>query len=425
MKLTTQDYYRWKTRIYAEKVKRNNSTNIVFQQRIKETKEWLQKNDVVLLKADKSKGLVLIKRSSYREKLNEYIDSTECHLAPNNYLEALQQRVIRFTLTPLAKLLHMDAATLQAPRTPRMFAFGKTHKTGSQLRPVVEKCNALTFKIEKVLLKFIQSNMQVSPFSIKNSIELIQKLEDVTLMNEECLTVLDYKALYPSIKLPPCFCALRDFLFANIKNAAKYHTQILELADLICHTSFFGFEDKTYIQGRGVPMGSPMSYILCELVLRKLESSILPIVGNDILLYVRYVDDIFIVWKDNRNIKKFIDLMNQNPYGLTLELDQQSYNSVNFLDLTITCVGGEIRTNVYRKPTSVPIVIPRNSADPGHIKMAVFRSWIQRAQTHCTNVLDTIKELQYIRTTALQHGYRTEKIDALIKKDHNRTQWEE
>ncbi|XP_023221010.1 uncharacterized protein LOC111622820 [Centruroides sculpturatus] len=295
MSLTEQDYCRWKTRLYAEKERYSNKTALLFQRHIKQTKEWLQKNDIVLIKADKSKGVVLIKRSSYREKLHEYIDSTKFLPAPSNYLETLQQRVRKFTLTPLADYLDMRAATLQAPRTPRIFAFRKIHKPGSQLRPVVEKCNAPTFRIEKQLVKFIQRKMQISPFSIKISVDLILKLENVALMNEEWMTVLDYKALYPSIKLPPCFCALRDFLFTNVNNAIKYHTQILELADLICHTSFFEFKNKTYLQGRGVPMGSPMSLVLCELVLLNLENNILPSLQQDILVYARYVDDVFIL----------------------------------------------------------------------------------------------------------------------------------
>ncbi|XP_023232908.1 uncharacterized protein LOC111632647 [Centruroides sculpturatus] len=414
MSLTMQDYCRWKARFQAENEKRNNKNALRFQTCIKETRDWLRRNDVVLIKADKTKGMVLIKRDSYRRKLHEYIISTESLIAPNNFLEALQQRVRRFTLTPLACLLDMERAVVQTPRTPRIFAFGKTHKPGTQLRPVVEKCNAPTFKLEKQLVKFIRKNMQDSPFSVKNAVELLRKLEDVMLMDKEWMTVLDYKALYPSIKLPPCFCALRDFLLAKISNSMKYHMEILELADLVCHTSFFQFEDKTYLQTRGVPMGSPMSAILCELVLRNLENDILPSFQEDILAYARYVDDIFILWKDNHRVNQFLDRINDNPYGLTLELEQENGSIVNFLDLTISCKDGEIGTDIYRKPTYLPIVIPRNSADPEHIKMAVFRSWIRRAHTHCTSVCDTYKELEYIKNMAMQQGYRRERIDALI-----------
>ncbi|XP_023211868.1 uncharacterized protein LOC111614732 [Centruroides sculpturatus] len=420
MNITKQDYIRWKTRFWAESEKQGNKEERRFNKSIKEARDWLHMNDIVLIKADKSKGIVLLKRETYNQKINEHINNTECLIAPGNYLETLQQRIRKFMCTPLANCLNMERGIIRAPRAPRIFAFGKTHKPGSQLRPVVEKCNAPTFGIEKRLVKFIRDKIKESPYSIKNSLQLVQKLENITLKDEELMTVLNYKALYPSIKLPPCFCALRDFLFANIKNAIKYHKHILELSDLICHTSFFEFEGKTYLQGRGVPMGSPMSAVLCELVLRKLESDILPYFQNDIIIYARYVDDIFVLWKNNRNTHRFISLINSNPYGLTLELDQESENIVNFLDLTITCKEGEIKTNIYRKPVYQPIIIPKNSSDPEHIKLAAFRSWITRAYTHCTSIYDTHKELEYIRSIAEQQGYGRKAIDALIARMQKR-----
>ncbi|XP_023233374.1 uncharacterized protein LOC111633073 [Centruroides sculpturatus] len=228
------------------------------------------------------------------------------------------------------------------------------------------------------------------------------------------MTVMDYKALYPSIRLLPCFCALRDFLFTNIKNARKYHKHILELVDLVCYTSFFNFEEKTYLQGRGVLMGNPMSAVLCELVLHQLESNILPIFQNDIILYCRYIDDIFILWRNDNNVQCFLNTVNNNPYGLTLDLEQGSGGNINFLNLSIMCKEGEIWTDIYRKPIYQPIIIPRNSIDPRHIKYAAF--W---AYTHCTSVYDTYKELDYIRKTAMKQGYRRREVDELITKFQN------
>ncbi|XP_067129654.1 uncharacterized protein [Centruroides vittatus] len=337
-------------------------------------------------------------------------------MAPDRFLDTLQNRVKKFSLFSLAHVLHLDHAVVSAPAPPQIFAFGKTHKPGQQIRPVVEKCRAPTFLLEKKLVKFVQNNLQAYPFSIKSSLQLVQKLEDVMLTDREIMTVMDFKFLYPSIKLPPCFYALRDFLFANVENSHKYHMHILELADLVCHSSFFEFDEKIYIQGRGVPMGSPMSAVLCEMVLRNLECDILLLFRNDMVIYTRYVDDIFILWADDRNIQHFIDVINHNPYGLTVELDQQSEFLVNFMDLSIACKEGEIRTSVYRKPVYHPLVIPSNSIDPGQFKMAAFRSWIRRAYTHCSSIQDTLKELAYIQKVAARHGYQRSVVDHLITK---------
>ncbi|XP_023222820.1 uncharacterized protein LOC111624237 [Centruroides sculpturatus] len=166
--------------------------------------------------------------------------------------------------------------------------------------------------------------------------------------------------------------------------------------------------------GRGIPMGSPTSAILCELVLRQLENKILPEFQHLIILYARYVDDIFILWQRKPNLQQFLDRINNNPYGLLPQMDQESDSIVNFLDISIACRQGEIKTGIYRKPCYQPTLIPHNSIDPHHIKLAAFRSWIKRAYTHCSSIKDTMAELNYILKIAEQQGYQKEIIKNLI-----------
>ncbi|XP_067130363.1 uncharacterized protein [Centruroides vittatus] len=252
------------------------------------------------------------------------------------------------------------------------------------------------FLIEKKLVNFFRVRDQQHPFSISNSLQLVERLRDISFTDNEYMTVLDYKSLYPLIKLPSCFCALRDFLFTNTENAPRYHAHILELAHLICYTSFFEFEGNVFLQGRGVLMGSPTSAILCKLVLRQLENTVLCNIQQHIILYARYVEDIFILWKREPNLQHFLDTINDNPYSLLLQVDQRSDTNVNFLDISIKCKQGEICTDIYRKPHFQPIVIPHQSINPRHIKLASFRAWIKCAYTHCTSIYDTTKELDYI-----------------------------
>ncbi|XP_023214537.1 uncharacterized protein LOC111617489 [Centruroides sculpturatus] len=111
-----------------------------------------------------------------------------------------------------------------------------------------------------------------------------------------------------------------------------------------------------------------------------------------------------------------MERINDNPYGLTLGLDQESEKNVNFLDISITCKEGEIWTGIYRKPVYQPIIIPKNSIDTKQVKYAAFRAWIKRAYTHCTSLVDTYEELDYIQKVATQQGYHRKEIEALIKR---------
>ncbi|XP_023214571.1 uncharacterized protein LOC111617523 [Centruroides sculpturatus] len=160
-------------------------------------------------------------------------------------------------------------------------------------------------------------------------------------------------------------------------------------------------------------MGSPLSSDLCELVLRRLEETVIPKYSSNIIIYKRYVDDVFILWKMKPHINEFLSHMNKNPYGLTLKLDQLTTINAHFLDINIMLNGGSIDTGIYYKPSYIPWFIPANSADPYNYKIAAFRALVRRAFMHPSKWSDTITELQNIERIAVAHGYRKELIRGL------------
>ncbi|XP_023234872.1 uncharacterized protein LOC111634349 [Centruroides sculpturatus] len=152
-------------------------------------------------------------------------------------------------------------------------------------------------------------------------------------------------------------------------------------------------------------MGSSVSGDLCELVIRELERKILPNFLQNIIIYKRYVDDIIVLWRDSPNITQFVDQMNDNPYGLTLEVEQHSKSSVHFLDLNIDFGGLIIHTFVYRKPSDNPTYILADSCDLVQYKMAAFRALVKRAHSHSSTQEVLEQEIQYLYEVAKQHGY--------------------
>ncbi|XP_023225839.1 uncharacterized protein LOC111626625 [Centruroides sculpturatus] len=112
--------------------------------------------------------------------------------------------------------------------------------------------------------------------------------------------------------------------------------------------------------------------------------------------------------------------MNDNPYGLTLEMEQHSNTRVHFLDLDIRFDDSIIRTSVFRKPTNVPAYIPVSSCDPFQYKMAAFRALVKRAYTHSSTQQALTEELNYLESIARSHGYRN--IIQKIAERHKQTQ---
>ncbi|XP_067132619.1 uncharacterized protein [Centruroides vittatus] len=409
-----KEFYRWKV---VSKISENNKRrqDDGFWSLIHASRKWLRQQNNVILRADKSKSLVLMKRCTYEAMMQRYINDTDCENAEDGYLQRLQARVKRFTQTKLAGEWGLRRAVVASPDVPRLFAFAKTHKDLPSLRPVLDKARSPTRALESAIHKLVCDQMRAYPWAIRNPIELVESLRVLTTTESTCITVLDFVSLFPSIKIQPCFCELRDILLAR-PHAYTHRKQILELAHILCYSSFFRFNNKTYVQKRGVPMGSPLSGDLCELVIRRLEQQIIPSFLTNILLYRRYVDDILIIWKAEPDINEFINAMNTNGYGLSVKLEQKSNTSAHFLDLDIQIRDNKITHKVFYKQCHVPLFIPASSEDPYSYKIAAFRALIKRAFTHNSKYEDTVAELGRIQEVASQHGYDRKIVYNMARK---------
>ncbi|XP_067118515.1 uncharacterized protein [Centruroides vittatus] len=409
-----KEFFRWKT-VISNRLKKKATS--ISNRDIWLTKEWLRTNDLVLTKADKTKHLVVMKRHTYDKELHAYIRKTECEIVDDKIIGSLGRRVKKLERSSLAAVLPF-LKNCHNPNTgaPRLFAFAKTHKAGNELRPVVEKCRGPTFTLEKRLHEYLSTQMEEDKLVAKDPLVVVKEIQNISLMEEEVATILDYESMYPSIRIESCVEALLDFM-CNNNPQLRSHTQDLEeLASLVCYQSCFTFCGRIYRQKRGVPMGSPLSGILCELVVRRLEREALQTFKEDIIHFIRYVDDIFILWRNNSKIHDFLNKINNNKDGLRLKLEQKSSMSVHFLDINIKFMGDHLSTSVYIKPTHTPLYIPAQSMDPYRYKMAAFQALIRRAYLYCDRIGDRNKEIERILQIAQALGYRKSTIVGLLKK---------
>ncbi|XP_023244169.1 uncharacterized protein LOC111642120 [Centruroides sculpturatus] len=102
----------------------------------------------------------------------------------------------------------------------------------------------------------------------------------------------------------------------------------------------------------------------------------------------------------------FVGTVNDNRFGLTVELEQASTEEVHFLDIEIKIVGPTIQTAVYHKPSSTPTYIPADSCDPFPYKAAAFRALVERAFSHSSTKQALTNELAHIKKKiATEHGF--------------------
>ncbi|BHF76598.1 hypothetical protein SprV_0501969700 [Sparganum proliferum] len=116
----------------------------------------------------------------------------------------------------------------------------------------------------------------------------------VTIEPNERMVSFDVVALFTSIPQALAVETLSDLVRQNYDGSDSQPTA-QDLRDLMghCLKTVFTFEGTTYEQIKGNPMGSPISGLITETVLQKLERRLFEEYKPK--FWARYVDDTFVI----------------------------------------------------------------------------------------------------------------------------------
>lgn len=178
---------------------------------------------------------------------------------------------------------------------------------------------------------------------------------------------------------------------------------------------------RNCIQNKGLAMGSPISAMLSEIFLQKYEDDHVSKIWNNhkIKMWVRYVDDIFIIYdetyKDEHDIilNKLNNFHKNIQYTCELENDRR----INFLDIDIRIIDNKIQTSVFRKHFANNITINNFSNHPMSQKYGTYYNMINRAHIYTNNNLQLFEEeIKYIKEIAVKNEYESGMVEKILKK---------
>ena len=136
----------------------------------------------------------------------------------------------------------------------------------------------------------------------------------------------------------------------------------------------FCFYDNHYLQIHGTAMGTRIPPSFANLFLGYFEDNALEKAPFYPHVWLRYIDDIFMIWTEGAdNLKVFIDYLN-NIHPTIKFTSSHSYTNVPFLDVNVSLNNGNILTDLYAKPTDKHQHLLFSSCHPLHTKKAIHFS---------------------------------------------------
>ena len=195
-----------------------------------------------------------------------------------------------------------------------------------------------------------------------------------------------------------------------------HHSQIHDLLIMCVSSSCFQFQGKFYEQTAGTSVGSPLSPVLADIFMEAFEASSLCITDLRPSLWLRYVDDTFVVWPHGRDaLHDFLQHLNEQHPSTKFMMEVEEEGKISFLDVGISRnPDGSLHHNVYRKPTHTDRNLNQRSFHHPSIKSLVNRTLVQRTYNSCDP--DSLpKELRHIKTVQRLQNQQDHHIEACPK----------
>ena len=310
-------------------------------------------------------------------------------------------------------------------RTPQFYILPKTHKErdeslpkGYPGRPIVSACNSSIDNISKYVDYVLKPLMQSLPSYVKDTTDFIQKLKSSKLAHANSyLVTLDVSSLYTNIPHKDGLDACRGFLNNTSASNELPVNSVLKLIQLVLENNHFRFNKENYIQKMGTAMGSPMAPAYASLFMGKLEQEFLE--SRDLVpsLWLRFLDDIFIVWDHSlESLHSFIDAL--NSFHPTIKFTYTiSSKEVNFLDVTVTKSDNlHFITEVYVKSTNIHQYVEYSSCHPKACKNGIPFSQCKRYRRIISDDAKFSESVSQLRDFFLERNYPASIVDHALDK---------
>ena len=311
----------------------------------------------MITKVDKGGATVIVDVKDYVQEANRQLQDTQYYRELNYNPTEDHANLICNTPDEFRNNHELDEDIAEGlkpiePRTPRFYLLPKIHKDSNPGRPVIPSVNCHTSNISSFVDYHIQDFAKSLKSYVKDTTDFINKISNLGELPEESyLVTMDVKALYTNIPNDEGLQALKEALDQK-QNQSVASKVMVTLMSLILTLNNFVFNDKNYLQVKGCAMEAISAPPYANIFVGKFEEShIYPYIRHLCKLYLRYIDDLFLIWTGaKQQFEDFIcNLNNQHP---SIKFSYQISNtSIDFLDTTVYIKNRKLHTTIFTKPT--------------------------------------------------------------------------
>ena len=365
----------------------------------KALKELQTNPNIVIKAADKGSAIVILNSEDYKKEALRQLSDEKFYIKVHQDLTDKHQNAINTLLYQLKEKGEIPDKVFKSllaskARTAGFYILPKIHKSLEPRkvpgRPIISGNNCATEKISCLVDEHIKPFVKTYPSYIKDTTDFINKVESISCLPQDfILTTMDVTSLYTNIPNHEGLTAVARVLTRHKpKYRLSYHS-LCALLKLVLHSNNFTFDGDHYLQIGGTAMGTRVAPSLANIFMGELEAKMLETAPFKPFLYLRYIDDIFLIWTGSLpELKCFY--RHCNGFHKTIKFTiEYSEKQISFLDtLVIRTETGQIIFDLFSKPTDKHCYLHYTSNHPYKLKISGPYSQFLRLKRICTRPAD-------------------------------------
>ena len=362
-------------------------------------KEWATDTSIIVTKPDKGRGVVILDKGEYVQKMSTILADTSkfrlvCDsldrpsLQPGSIHKLMLQvedKVNRLLekmkkLGMISKELYSDLF-VSGTVPGILYCLLKVHKLFVPLRPIFSACGTPTFRLAKYLVGIL-APLTVDAYTVQNSYQFADDIRQIEVKEGMFMASFDVENLFTNIPVHETIDICIDSLFRNCVTVAGIAKDLFRsLLEMSVLNSYFIFDQKLFKQLDGVGMGLPLGPTFANAFLCYHEQNWLANCPSEFrpVYFRRYVDDCFMIFNDRSHVDRFLDYLNVQHPKMKFTKETEANGAIPFLDVLVRRTATTFETSVYRKKTFTGLGTSFFSYIPMTIKRAIVKSAIFRS----------------------------------------------
>ena len=261
--------------------------------------------------------------------------------------------------------------------------------------------------------------ISVGQYTITDTFSFVEELRNLDLdTNKVFMASFDISSLFTNIPIDETIDIIINRLFSSSTQFSGFsHAQFRKLLYFAVKNCHFLFNGRLYEQVDGVAMGSPLGPSFANTFLCYHEKVWLDNCPRDFkpLIYRRYVDDCFVIFRCPDHVKPFLDYLNSQHNSIKFSSETEVNNTLPFLDVLIKRNNG-FSTLVYCKPTFSGHFTNFDSFIPLSFKRGLVYTLLDRYFKICSSYHIFHSEVIKLKNFLTNNGYPTPFFDLCLGK---------